>query len=515
MTNATTGSFAVDLARLADRQPDAPAVLVGTSLAPKTITYGSLANLVDRAIALYGQLGFGAGDSVVSLMPNSVEALVAFLACIKGGYGFAPLPCTASPREIQRWLRLIRPRLCLTTELVAAEVGGTVREADLPLLQVNADAEFSWLPANAPKLCAGTQSRLYLSTSGTTGEPKAIVLDGDRLWASGCAFTQFHRLHGTPLRFWNYLPMSYLGGLFNLGLIPLCIGGSTVIDESFSGRTFLQFWQTIERFEVDALWLVPTIVRGLAKMSEKMQPEALRLRGKRIRTAFLGTAPIDLATKRKFEAMFGITMLENFALSETTFLTSEVEGKLNKRVEGSMGEVLPYADLKFVPVPGTDGRPGALEIHAKSPYLFLGYLGSDGNVESPLDVDGFLPTGDLGHLGVDKQLVLDGRKRDIIKKAGNLVSLREAEVLAQSHEAVHEAAAGPIPHDFYGESYVLVVVLKPGRREEELAEVSSFLHENLVKYKWPERLVARKDLPRTDSGKVKKHVLASELADGV
>jgi acyl-coenzyme A synthetase/AMP-(fatty) acid ligase len=507
--NVSTESFAIDFARLVDSQPDAVAVIVGGSLTPRTITYASLDNLIDRCIGEFAQRGLSPGDTVLALMPNSSEAFVAFLACIKGGYGFAPLPCTASRRELQTWIRLVKPGLCIATDLIADDAVAVLSENNVPVVRAGLGGEFDWLPSHSGKVVAATQSRIYLSTSGTTGDPKAMVLDGDRLWASGRAFMKFHRLQGSRLRFWNYLPMSYLGGLYNLGLIPLCVGGSTVIDESFSGRTFVQFWQTVERFEIDAVWFVPTIVRGLVKLAERMQIETLRNRSKRIRTAFLGTAPIDLATKRQFETMFGLTLLENFALSETTFLSSEVDGKLNRRVEGSVGEVLPYAESRFVPV-----APGeaACVIHAKSPFLFLGYLSNDGSIDAPLDDDGFLPTGDLGHLNEDKQLVIDGRTRDIIKKAGNLVSLREAEVLAETHEAVHEAAGVPVSHDFYGESYVIFLILKSGHGEESLADISTFIHENLVKYKWPETLLWRADFPRTASGKVKKRMLADELA---
>lgn len=80
---------------------------------------------------------------------------------------------------------------------------------------------------------------------------------------------KFHDLKDAQLRFWNYLPMSYLGGLFNLALIPLSTGGSLVIDETFSGKTFLQFWQTVERFDINAIWFVPTIARGLLSMAER------------------------------------------------------------------------------------------------------------------------------------------------------------------------------------------------------------------------------------------------------
>ena len=162
--------------------------------------------------------------------------------------------------------------------------------------------------------------KLIITTSGTTGAPKAILIDGDRLWSAGLAFLELHALKQSRLRFWNYLPMSYLGGLFNLALIPVASGGSFVVGEPFSGKTFLGFWQNIERYGVDALWMVPSIVRGLISLAERtksLQPPPP------IRNCFLGTASITLSEKTKFRNLFGIEMLENYGLTETTFLTSE------------------------------------------------------------------------------------------------------------------------------------------------------------------------------------------------
>ena len=103
--------------------------------------------------------------------------------------------------------------------------------------------------------------------------------------------------------------------------------------------------------------------------------------------------------------------------------------------------------------------------------------------------------------------MLDGRTRDIVKKGGYLVALREVEILAQQHDIVREAAAVTVPHDFYGETFVLYVVPEPGGDESHQNDLSRFLHANLMKYKWPEKIVYVEDFPRTASGKVRKHLL--------
>jgi acyl-CoA synthetase (AMP-forming)/AMP-acid ligase II len=511
-------SFRKDFDELVAAHGDRPAIIADHAVDPVTLDFRDLSRFVKRSQALFESRGLKPGDTILALMPNAAETLILCLAAIRGGYGFAPLPCTASARETAKWISLVRPGMIVCTNLIGDEARAALDASGLDPLIVEADTRFKWLPQADPSQ-EGDDPRLYLATSGTTGDPEAIVLDGNRLWSAGRAFMHFHDLAESRLRFWNYLPMSYLGGLFNLGLIPLCVGGSTVIGEAFSGKTVLGFWQTIQRFEINAVWLVPTMVRGLLAMAERTRRSGERpLPGAGIQVAFLGTAPIELETKERFERAVGFRMLENFALSETTFFSSETPDDLEHRTESSTGRILPYADVKLVPLeledaPATGSGSEPQEIYVRSPFLFLGYLRGDGTLENPLDAEGYLPTGDLGHLDSTGQLVIDGRKRDIIKKGGYFVPLREIEVLAQQHDAVVESAAVRVPHDFYGESYVLCIVLDRAHEGASEQEVGRFLRENLVQYKWPERIVALDELPRTSSGKIRKHLLSRSIAE--
>lgn len=499
-------SFDSDFNALAAKHGERTALIIPAEVDPVGISYSELQDKIQRCITFYRSRGLKPGDVIFSLMPNSAETIVCFLAAISGGYGFAPLPCVASKREIERWTGLVKPRLCLTTGLVGEDETAAIRRTGTPLELIVADSSFTWLPGERAKEGSAPGARVYLSTSGTTGEPKAMVIDANRLWSSGQAFMKFHGLSGAQLTFWNYLPMSYLGGLFNLTLIPLSTGGSIVIDETFSGKTVLQFWQTVARFGVDALWLVPAIVRGLTSMAERTAPASGAASGRGIRAAFIGTAPIDLAAKRKFENIFGFPVLENFALSETTFFSSETAANGELRGEGSVGEILPYADVKFVKTSADAGAPS--EILVRSPFLFLGYLQPDGNLSLPLDPEGYLPTGDLGELNKDNILVITGRIKDFIKKGGYLVPLREVEVLAEQHPSVRQAAAVRTAHAFYGESFDLYLTLSPEAAKTSLDEIGRYLHQNLIKYKWPEKIVAVEEFPRTPSGKIQKHLLA-------
>ena len=277
-----------------------------------------------------------------------------------------------------------------------------------------------------------------------------------------------------------------------------------MVDDPFSGKTFLQFWQFVGRFDIDTLWLVPTIMKGLITLASRIKPEIAQGFKDKIKICFLGTAPVDLATKQKFQEMFGIIPLENFALSETTFITSEMISGLANITENSVGEILPYVDIKFTPVRDEE-HSSITEIYIKSPFLFDGYLQEDGKIQSQVDAEGYFPTGDLGYLDDNNTLFITGRSRDVIKKGGYFVPLREIEILAQKHNEIAEAIAVKTEHQFYGESYILFI--KANSNKKNINNLSSWINENLAQYKWPEKVIFVDDFPRTASGKVKKHML--------
>ena len=509
--------FCEDFALRVKQQPHDIAIISSSGLEPFTLTYQQLSEKISACLTLFQQQGLQSGDIILALLPNSIETVVIFLTTIAGGFGFAPLPCTSTSSEIKRWDTLLKPKICFWSDILTSNTRDFLHELKTPLFNLSTDNQFLWLQhpvENWPHISQAKHSQVYLQTSGTTGDPKAMIIDGNRLWSSGCAFIEWHNPEHKTLRFWNYLPMSYLGGLFNLTLIPLACGGSTVIDQTFSGKTFLGFWQTVERFAINTLWFVPSIVRGLLQLAELTNSTSTRNISSRIEFAFIGTAPIDLPSKEKFEQLYGIRLLENFALSETTFFSSEHRTHNTLlRCEGSNGKLLPYVDVKFIlPHQNEAQTPSEMqsyEIWVKSPFLFIGYLSDYEQINIPLDIDGFFPTGDLGYLDAHQQLVITGRQRDIIKKGGYLIYLREVEALANQYPGVTESCAVKIEHPFYGESFNLYVVAKD-EDNLTLSHIEAWLHANLVQHKWPEKVIMVQLLPKTISGKIMKHLLDNQ-----
>lgn len=478
-------------------------------------SYSALYQAVLGMAAILHQHGVRPRKRVFSILPNSLEQIIAFLGTWFLGADFCPISPLSTIDEACRFLDLSRCVAGLIPHTIRPDfgkqmAGGSIIKRNLITLKLDGEiSKFTEYSFSNPLSLSADTGQLVVFTSGTVSNPKALLINGDRLWSSAVAWKDFHDILDENSRFYNILPMSYLGGLYNLGLIPFACGGSFVLSDSFSALTALNFWREVENNGVNVLWLAPTILRALLKLYRK--EASWESSGSRVKIGFLGMAPATTTEKKQFEATFGFPLLENFALSETTFLTTEELKSSKARCEGSAGQILPWVDLRLGKRHGSDGP---MEIEVKTPFLFEGYLNAQGEVEQPLTDDGFFRTGDLGQLTEDGNLKICGRNKDIIKKGGYLVLLSELEEVASSHPAVLECAALGVPDDFYGEVPILLTKLSVSNTELEktLSEIAALLKQRLSKYKWPSQIIAVSVLPKTESGKIERRILPSMVS---
>ena len=337
-------------------------------------------------------------------------------------------------------------------------------------------------------------------TSGTTGRPKAIIICLDRLWSSALAFGEHYKELNSNSCIWNYLPMSYLGGLYNLCYIPLSKGSKIIVSNSFDSLMALNFWRTVELYKINVLWLVPSLLKLLQKLSKRLDTQENKRVGSLIKFSFLGTAPISLKEKKLFEKTFGFPVYENYGLSETTFISAEKSHDYKSRTDRTVGKILPYVETNF-----KKNSTVQNELKIKSPFLFLGYLNEKGETSLPLDKDGYFGTGDICNIknGIIK---VNGRIRDIIKKGGFLIQLREIEERCKIVDGIDDIAAVPVQDDFYGEDYVLFFCSNSVDITKN--KLNDFLITHFNQRKHPKEVFSIASLPKTKSGKTKKVELA-------
>ena len=340
---------------------------------------------------------------------------------------------------------------------------------------------------------------LVLLTSGSTGEPKGVALSHAAVWANLAATVSAFRSDPRPTPFPtepkapNLIanPLSHTAGIVRL-LFALYVGRSIVLLRKFDARAA---HAAVQRHGIDHLTLNPAMLRILL---DGLDPgEDLG----RVRYASSGTAPLPPALREAFEARFGVPVLQAYGQTEA-FGAVAVENVRDvlagRRRPGSVGRPLPGVDVRIRRPDGTDAAVDEDgEIVARTASVTTGYLGGAGDSPSPVDDDGWLHTGDLGHLDGDGYLYVTGRLKNLIICGGFNIVPEEVEARLVEDPAVSAAAVVGLPDDRLGEIPVAVVE-SAGEPADILAGVAG----RLAAYKRPRLLFTVDALPRVANGKI-------------
>ena len=484
-------SFEEDYKRLVSEC--ASRVFIHDSYSEEDFTYDHIDQLADECWKALGSQGVQSVSILASVLPDSLCSLITFMSCLKYGIDYMPLSSQITVTELKRYLFLVKPSYIVVLKgakqkevVQAAGYGAQVIELDIADWRGKVQGL-----RQTTQIGVRRNSLLYVSTSGSTGAPKCLKLETDRLWAAGCAFSSFHEFLDDSTIFYNFYPMCYLAGLFNLTLIPMSVGARVVLGEGFTGLSMMRFWTIVKRYGVNVLWFSPTVLHGLlacSKTPDQLCPVDLATT---IRAGFLGMGPISKVQKLNYERILGFPLLENYALSETTFLTSETLSNRFRRSEGSVGEILPWVDARVVAETG--------EIENRTPFLCKGEIVlEEGNpIEHAFDRETFWKTGDLGRI-VGKLLYYAGRLKHLVKRGGYLVSLDELEGYLSEVQGAEGGMVLGVEHPFYGESTV-ICLRKPQR--EVSGMIRQHLAEKLSRYKWPSYFAFLDEFPLTVTGK--------------
>jgi long-chain acyl-CoA synthetase len=344
---------------------------------------------------------------------------------------------------------------------------------------------------------------LTMPTSGSTSTPKVIEICYRGLVGNGLAFSRRLGL-GPDNRFYNVLPMTYLGGFYNLLLIPILAEGSLVLDGAFGVPNLYGFWENVKTFGINTLWFTATMLSMLLSLEED---EDLSYLAKQIRIALCGMAPLSATVKKRFEERFGFQLYENYALSETTFLTTHAPDLVYK--EGSVGRPLEGIEVQIVDGEGQPLPPGKDgQIAVRTPYMMHGYRQSGPSDRSLLSADGRFLTGDLGCLDEDGELFITGRLKDLIIRGGVNISPRVLEDAFYRLEAVEEVAVVGIPHAVYGEEVAAAIKVKAAYRDRfGVDDARGYCERNMAHFQRPKWIYLIDELPKGASNKIHKAAL--------
>ncbi|NMN93909.1 class I adenylate-forming enzyme family protein [Antrihabitans stalactiti] len=446
--------------------------------------------LLERVQAAAGQLhglGIGPGDVVALELRNRPEFVVLLFAAWRIGATVTPVNPALTPTEVDRQLADSDARLLV--------VDGDAAPAIVPTLHVSDIAHEPVDPGPKPHSDQSAIA-LLIYTSGTTGTPKGVMLDHanlDAMTAMGEAALEMTATDRSLL----ILPLFHVNGIVVSVLTPLRAGGSVVIADRFNPRTF---FATIESVRPTFFSAVPTIYSMLAALPDEVKPDTSS-----VRFAVCGAAPASAELLARFENRYGFPLLEGYGLSEGT-CGSTINPVSGVRKAGTVGIPFPGQELRILDPDGNEVAQGENgDVVVRGPNVMRGYLGRADDTAAVI-VNGWLRTGDVGHLDADGYLSLVGRSKEMIIRGGENIYPKEIEDVLAGEPAVLEAAVIGVPDPTWGEIVVAYVQPRPGSTID-LQQLEERCATHLSKYKRPKTIHVLDALPKNAVGKIDKKAL--------
>jgi len=457
----------------------------GLEYAGHTHTFGDIERRANRMANVLRARGLERGDRLSVYLPNRLEFIDLYLACIKLGVIFNPINILYRDREITHILNDAEPKAVVSESPLPAPAWSPQELADAAL---HASEE-------RPRVTLdGDSPAAIIYTSGTTGTSKGAVLTHNNFASNTANIITCWQISSAD-RFLLALPLFHVHGLGN-GLHAWLMSGCRIrllerFEHSKAAAEFLDFQPTL-------FFGVPTVYVRLLDID----PDIAKQIGARMRLFVSGSAPLPPHVLEQFRDLYHHTILERYGMSETLMnISNPLAGE---RRAGTVGFPMPGISVKILDPQGNplpDGEAG--ELYIKGPNVFPGYWRREDATNAAF-VDGWFRTGDIGVRSADGYYTLQGRRSDLIISGGFNIYPREIEEFLQEQETVKEAAVVGVPDRVRGEVPVAYVVL---RRETDCDALAACCRAQLASFKVPRAFIKVDTLPRTALGKVQKHLL--------
>ena len=483
-----------------ERQPDRTAMIDGVS--GRSVSYAEFGRRVERISAWLAHHGVAAGHTVALWAPNTPPWAACALATMHLGAAVTALNPSWTAEEAARQVSDAAAAVVVTTPELAGLASEMVGIRHVVVL--GEDARGTGLrdvlacdDATPPPATNQDAVALLPYSSGTTGLPKGVLLTHTNLVTmvrqvqAVARFTE----QDTVLALAPFFHV--LGGVVTMA-VPLAVGATVVTVPRFDPTLLLD---VIERHRISLTAIPPPAAAFLAYHSAVAGRNL-----KSLQLLAVGGAALPVPVHQAVAARLpGCVVAQGWGLTETTASIC-VPDRHQPSPPGTVGRLIPNTELKVIE-PGT-GRalgPGeAGEFWVRGPQVMAGYLNQPAATAEILDSDGWLHTGDLGHVDANGNVVVLDRLKELIKVDGYQVAPAELENLLLTHPAITDAAVVGRPDDRHGELPIAYVVAS---KPLDIPSVQRWMAQRTATYKRVADIFIVDELPRTPSGKLLRRAL--------
>lgn len=481
---------------------DKPALIDGVT--GGVLTYRELAERVSAFAGGLKGFGMATGDCLAIMAPNMPEYAVIFHGAAVAGCVITTVNPTYTADEVRRQLVDSGARLLFVTpgflEVATEATRGMSVEAVFVIGGADGASEFAELLgpplAERPPLAEDHVVCLPYS-SGTTGLSKGVMLTHRNLTSNISQFIAAAQL-AEDETFIAVLPFFHIYGMQVLMNAGLRVGATIVTMPRFDLEQFLALHQ---QHRATRSFVAPPIVVALAKHPMVDQYDLSTLR-----QVISGAAPLSAELAQEAASRIGCEIVQGFGMTELSPVSHLAPPGQSK--PGSVGVSLPGTLTKIVD-PTTNAELGEGEdgeVCIRGPQVMLGYLNNQAATDAMIEPDGWLHTGDIGHVDSDGHLFIVDRLKELIKYNGFQVPPAELEAILLTHPAVADAAVVGVPDATAGEIPVAHVVLRPDATASA-EEIQDFVAGKVAHYKQVRQVIVTDSIPKSPSGKILRRLL--------
>lgn len=492
---------------------------MGTKLTYKQVDEGA------RKLASWlKEVGVRNGDVVSFQVPKWAEFCIIYNACLKVGAVMHPMATNLNGADIDFAINQVKsvvyicPTFFHKTDfenqyLETRESLGTLRavlllDKEFPVHNQNLPTlthvletypEFTEpSPAKSDDVCC------ILSTSGTTGKPKAAMFTHNNILFSERSYTADLGL--TPDdAIWMPSPLNHATGFFHGLISPMLTGGRCVLELQFKAAEAIEL---INREHVTWSCGATPFVHDLIACMEETGTSIPSLR-----FYLCGGAPVPSAIIER-AAEHGFLLCELYGSTESC---PHLRVPCDKCLEWDgrfSGVPYPGIEVKVVDEFHNEVPNGVQgEEASRGPHMFCGYLNDPERTDEALDDEGWFYSGDLCTMDDEGRVRINGRKKEIIIRGGENISAREIDDNVMDWDQICDQATIGMPDERLGERICLFAVpAETTDHELCLHELTEYLAtKGVAKRLWPERIETIEEIPRTPTGKVKRFELVKEI----
>ena len=478
-----------------------------TSETSPPLLYKDLKALTNRISRQLSGNNISNKERVAIILPNGPYMASSFLA-ISSYMSAAPLNPNYKADEYEFYLHDLKPKMILVEPNSSNSVVEIAKKLKIPVCEIkikegqptgsfdlfNNESDYSEPEEN--------YEALVLHTSGTTSKPKIVPLTNKNIYSSSLNISKSLNLLEND-HCLNIMPLFHIHGLIAIVASSMKSGASVCASTGFNAIKFLELAKSEK-----ITWYsgVPTMHQAIMLRAEKNLELAKNLNLRLVRSS---SASLPPAVFEKLNKVFGCPVIEAYGMTEATHQMTSNPLPPKKQKAGFVGipagpEVCIMNDNNQILKKGETG-----EVCIKGNNVTLGYENNPEANKTNFS-DGWFRTGDQGFFDEDGYLKISGRLKEIINKGGEKISPLEVDNVLMDHPSIEQAVCFGYEDKMLGEDIATAVIVKEGKDFNE-GDLKIYAQEKLAKFKIPKKIFFVTEIPKGDTGKLQRNVLAKKF----